>query len=127
MARMRILLAASDRDLLECYQKILEADCGETVTAFDGTRVLTALAEERFDLVILDRQLPRVEHTKIVQRLRDGNIPVIVLSDEPDEAKKRGAAPRADAYLTHPFRPETLTGLIRAHTEKRKDSNGDGA
>ena len=37
---MRILLAAPDRDLLDCYRSILQADFGETVTAFDGTQVL---------------------------------------------------------------------------------------
>ena len=57
---MKILFAAPDRDLLECFRKLLETDLGETVTAFDGTQVLTLLASESVDAVILDRDLPRV-------------------------------------------------------------------
>ena len=64
---MRILLAASDRDLLESYQKLLTDAFGECVTAFDGTQVLADLAEERFDMVVLDRALPRVRHAELLR------------------------------------------------------------
>ena len=48
---MRILFAAPDRDLLECYKKLLESDFGETVTAFDGTQVYSLMSAEKFDIV----------------------------------------------------------------------------
>ena len=35
---MKILFAAPDRDLLECYKQLFEADLGQTAAAFDGTR-----------------------------------------------------------------------------------------
>ena len=41
---MKILFAAPDRDLLECFKQLFETDLGETVTAFDGTQVMTLLS-----------------------------------------------------------------------------------
>ena len=61
---MRVLFAVPDRDLLRCYDKLLEAAFGDVVTAFDGTQVLTMLIEEQYDIVVLDRKLPRVEHQR---------------------------------------------------------------
>ena len=121
---MKILMAASDRDLLACYQAILGQEFGETVTAFDGTRVLALLAEEGFDLAVLDRQLPRIEHGRILRLLNDRGIPAVVLSDSPVKPREAAENPLA-VYLSYPFLPKTLIALIRdalaKHTDERKD------
>ena len=96
---MKILFAAPDRDLLECFRKLLETDLGETVTAFDGTQVLTLLATESVDAVILDRDLPRVDHPTLVSRIREKNIPVVVLTDGPVTAAMLTGEPTANEYL----------------------------
>ncbi|MBR6915826.1 MAG: response regulator, partial [Clostridia bacterium] len=83
---MKILFAAPDRDLLECFKQLLAGEFGETVTAFDGTQVLTLLSAENFDAVILDRALPRVDHKTLVARIREKDLPSVVLTDEPVSA-----------------------------------------
>ena len=103
---MRILLAAPDRDLLGCYGKLLAADLGETVTAFDGTQVLTLLGTETFDVAVIDSSLPRVKFETLTGRLKENGIPVIVLVNEP------GAPAGADAVLSYPFNEEDLVGMI---------------
>ena len=105
---MRILFAAPDRDLLECYKKLLEEDIGETVTAFDGTQVVFLLSNEPFDIVILDRAIPRIGYKKLTDLIHGKGIPVILLSDgnKPDETD-------SDACLTYPFAPENIENVIR--------------
>lgn len=115
---MRILLAAPDRDLLSCYQKILETEFGEIITAFDGTQVLSLLSEERFDAVILDREIPRVDHRRIVGQLNHGHIPVIVLTDSSVTTHQLTEEPLANAYLTHPFFPEDMISALRDAVNK---------
>ena len=115
---MKLLFAAPDRDLLSCCRKLLETDLGETVTAFDGTHVFFLLASERFDIVILDRELPRVEHKKILLRIQQANTPVIVLTDAPVSAHQLTQEPLPAAFLPYPFSAGRLTELIRDTRDK---------
>ncbi len=109
---MKILFAAPDRDLLECCKKLLESDIGETVTAFDGTQVVSLLSTESFDAVILDRMLPRVDIKTLVSRIHEKKLPVIVLTDEPVSARILTDEPLPDEYLPYPFDAKKLSGVI---------------
>lgn len=122
---MRVLFAAPDRDLLECYQKLLEADLGETVTAFDGTQVLFLLASETFDAAVLDRELPRVPCGTLIARMKEQKLPVIVLTKEPSNARRPKDVPSADAYLEYPFEGCELAELIRKTTGKGSEQEDD--
>ncbi len=113
---MKILLAAPDRDLLECYKQLLEEDFGEAVTAFDGTQVFTLLAEESFDLVILDRDIPRIDHKTLLARINAARIPAIVLTDSPGGESGESE----ETLLPYPFTPEKLAGAIRAAIPEKK-------
>ena len=112
---MRILLAAADRDLLAGYQKLLSSAFGECVTAFDGTQVLSDLADTAsgFDMVILDQELPRVRHEDILRQLDQMRLPSVVLLDSPVTAHRLTAGLLPSAFLAHPFLSEDLTGLMR--------------
>lgn len=115
---MRILLAAADRDLLRSYRKLLGDALGEIVTAFDGAQVLTLTADESFDVMVLNEDIPRVEYTHIVQRMTNAGMPVIVLLNEPIGTQVLQGSPLANAYLSFPFRSEELIELIRDVSEK---------
>ena len=117
---MKLLLAAPNRDLLQCYQKLLTADYGETVTAFDGTQFLRLLAEGGYDLAILDRALPRVRHELLLRQLQRERLPVITLLSEPLRVGHLTEEPLSNAFLPYPFRPEELDAVIRDVTEKRQ-------
>lgn len=110
---MRILFAAPDRDLLECYKKLLEIDFGETVTAFDGTQVISLLATEDFDIVILDRNIPRIDYEELIERIRDKEIPVIALNDCPVSAHDLTKPPLPNLWLSYPFTPEKICDEIK--------------
>ena len=116
---MRILLAAADRDLLQSYGELLRADFGETFCAFDGTQLLRLLEEEVPELVILDRDLPRVDARELLRLLRTRGIPSLLLTGEPITARLLAEEPSPWAYLGYPFLPESLFRLIRELTEKR--------
>ena len=113
---MRIMFAAPDRDLLECYRILLEEDLGETVTAFDGTQVLSLLSTESFDVVILDDATPRIEFERLAESIREKKIPFIVLTD--GGASRRGAKETGDAYLKYPFTPEKMREVIQDTLER---------
>ena len=115
---MKILFAAPDRDLLECFKQLLETDLGETVTAFDGTQVISLLKSENFDVLILDRNIPRVDHKTIAERANEINVPVIVLTDEPSGVRRTGE-PSGSCRLSYPFTFAEIKKAILETLEKR--------
>ena len=131
---MRILFAAPDRDLIECYRKIFETDFGETVTAFDGAQVLMLTASESFDVAVLDRSLPRIKYGRVLERVTAQGIPVIALASASSGGENTAQMPGERAVLTYPFMPEEIIGKIRdmegnpERAENRgKGTNGDKA
>ncbi len=109
---MKILLASPERDLLECYKALFEADLGQTVTAFDGAQVLSLLKTEEFEIAVLDAELPRVEYGKLVAQIKDRKIPVIALINEPESVRRCRNEPQADAYLSYPFNYAEIKSVI---------------
>ena len=114
---MKILFAAPDRDLVECFKRLLETDLGETVTAFDGTQVISLLMSENFDVLILDRNIPRVDYKTIVERANEKTVPVIVLTDEPAGVRQTGE-PSANGRLAYPFTFAVIKEMILDTLEK---------
>jgi two-component system OmpR family response regulator/two-component system response regulator QseB len=125
---MRILLVEDDHPLARTMLEMLRADQNTVDWLDDGQQALNALANEHFDLAILDLTLPRVDGLDIVKRSRErGNkTPIIILTarSELDE-KLRGLDSGADDYLTKPFAMAELKARIRAVS--RRGSAGSRA
>ena len=122
---MRILFAAPDRDLLSAYSRLLSDVETETDTAFDGTQAAVKLETEKWDLLILSRDIPRLGWTKILELCRELSVPVILLSGRQTGAGEPGK-PAADAYLTMPFTPDELKALADKVGKKGSGSAGSG-
>jgi len=112
---MRILLVEDD-PLLGDGAKTGLTQFGYTVDHLkDGDSAKLALANESFDLVILDLGLPKLSGLKLLQSIRNaGNpVPVIILTArESIEDRVKGLDAGADDYMTKPFdRDELLIQL----------------
>ena len=110
---MKILLADPDRDFLTSYGKILEIDGHEVETAFDGTQVITKTAGSRFDLVLLNSDLPRIDSVRIVCHLNEEGVPAAVLSGDGKKIEERFKEEKVAAYLYFPFGPAEMRSLVR--------------
>lgn len=95
----------------------------EIIAAFDGFEGLTQLASQRFDVVILDLKMPRVDGFEVLaqMRLQPGlsNTPVIVVSnsglvDDRDRAATLGAVEYVQKSLDYTgFRHDIKDALGR--------------
>ncbi len=117
---MNVLIAAPDRDFLSCYQKIFEADGHEATVSFDGFQFMACLREKKYDLVLLDRNLPRVEHDKLMKLVNDLKIPAIVLQGKRMNARLLLKEALADSYLIYPFEPLEVSEHIGEILQKRQ-------
>lgn len=115
---MKILFAAPDRDLLECYKKLLAPDLGEIVTSFDGTHVLSLLSSEQFDIAVLDETIPRIEFGTIVALMRETNLPVVGLINGPVSVSRLTGKSIANEYLSYPFTTKDMMKKINDVAKK---------
>src|SRR5210317_1638820 len=103
---MRVLLIEDDTELNTYIAKGLREQ-GHTVdVASDGKDGLFLATTESFDLLIVDRMLPKLDGLTIIKTLRASNskVPVLILSalGEVDD-RVMGLKAGGDDYLVKPF------------------------
>lgn len=116
-----------DDDALNRLQLVqgLKQQGYSTAQAEDGEQALVILAEQNFDLVILDILMPNLDGFGVLGRMKDDgalrDIPVIVISalDEMDSVV-RCIRMGAEDHLSKPFDPTLLEARVGACLEKRQ-------
>jgi len=84
----------------------------------DGTEAYTAVTTQKFDLVVSDIEMPRMNGFELVSKIRKNNdtkeLPVVLVTAlESDEDKKRGIDVGADAYIVkRSFDQSNLLNII---------------
>jgi DNA-binding response OmpR family regulator len=113
---MTVLVVDDEADLLATYDRLLRRQGHRTIAASTRQAALTALDDERPDLIIADLRLPDGDGLDVVRaaRARRRPPPVIVVTGFSSEQSRRQAlAAGASAYLGKPFSASALTALIR--------------
>ncbi len=103
------------REVIKCT---LES-CGLSVVGFeDAETMLSALAEDRPDIILLDIMLPGLDGFATLKRIKSGEakqVPVILLTAKSSEIDKvTGLDLGADDYITKPFGVLELMARVRA-------------
>jgi phosphoserine phosphatase RsbU/P len=92
--------------------------------ATDGQQALDMIAENDFDLILLDIMMPNMDGYEVCRRLKHmpgkKEVPVIFLTarTEPQDIVK-GFQVGAVDYVTKPFNAPELLARVRTHTELR--------
>jgi two-component system copper resistance phosphate regulon response regulator CusR len=112
----RILIAEDESRIASFLEKGLRANGFRTEVAADGEEALRLGRTDRFDLVILDIGLPRMDGLEVLRELRRAGraVPVLVLTARgsvPDTVAGLDAG--ADDYLAKPFSFEELLARVR--------------
>lgn len=114
---MRILLL-EDHDRLAGYiTKGLAAAHIDVDRFTRGADGLAALAEGRYDALLLDLGLPDMDGLTVLRQLRKerGQLPVLILTSRVQvQDRVKGLDAGADDYLTKPFSMEELVARLRA-------------
>lgn len=123
----KILIVEDERDIAEVLIMYLEREMVQTLWVETGEEALIQLNKEKFDLVILDINLPGIDGYETLRKIRQkSEIPVIIVSArEEDVDMILGFGVGADDYVVKPFSPGVLTARIRAHLRRiRENENG---
>ena len=114
---MRTILVVDDEPAMVGMVGALLGEEGyQIVTAYDGETALRRHADERPDLVILDRRLPRLSGDEVCRGIRAvSSTPILMLTGEKgSEERARLLDIGADDYLEKPFSKKELSARVRA-------------
>ena len=116
---MRLLVVEDEHSLREDIARKLRLSGYEVDACADGEAALEALAAERYDLVLLDLNLPKVDGMQVLRSLRQHDLEtcVLILSARSEIADKvEGLDAGANDYLAKPFHLAELEARIRSLT-----------
>ncbi|MBJ6727140.1 hybrid sensor histidine kinase/response regulator [Geomesophilobacter sediminis] len=115
-----ILVVDDSYNTRELEKSILEANGYQVETAFDGEDGFGKTREHRYDLIITDVEMPRLDGFSLTERLRADEryhtVPIVIVTSREKEAdKKRGISVGADAYIVKgAFDQSNLIDTVRA-------------
>lgn len=119
-AKQRAVLVVEDSITSRMLLKEILESAGYSVsTAVNGAEAVGALARERFDLVVSDVEMPRMNGFELTEHIRAddrwSNLPVILVTGlERPEQRERGLAAGADEYIVKgSFEQSNLLEAIR--------------
>lgn len=119
--RFRVLVVddiATNRLVARAHLTLLGA---ETEEAASGEEAIAALSRNLPDLVFLDMNMPGLDGTATLRRIRTlpsraARLPVIAMTADATEAhRSRYLAAGLDGYLAKPLTPETLREVLARH------------
>ncbi|MFJ9870935.1 response regulator transcription factor [Streptomyces sp. NPDC101165] len=114
---MRLLVVEDEKMLADAMAEGLRQEAFAVDIAHDGEAALERLAVNTYDVMVLDRDLPRLHGDEVCRRTVDSgaDVRILMLTVSTTLAEKvAGLSIGADDYLTKPFAFAELVARIRA-------------
>jgi DNA-binding response OmpR family regulator len=123
----RILLVDDEQAIQTLLTYPLRKDGYEVIAAHDGREALDRFGEGKFDLVVLDIMMPKLDGIEVCRRLRArSQVPIIMLTAKDDEIDKvLGLEMGADDYITKPFSVREFRSRVRAALRRAEMRRGE--
>jgi two-component system response regulator VicR len=120
MDKKKILVIEDDRIIAFEEKYNLEAAGYICDNAYDGEAGLNAALGGKYDLILLDIMLPKMDGFEVLGKLRQSsNVPVIMATARVEEKDKiLGLETGADDYITKPFSFKELLSRINANIRR---------
>jgi len=113
----KILVVDDEEDLLKVTLLRLNKTGYETFSGANGQEALDLTRQIIPDLIILDVYLPVINGDDVAKILKKDDqlkhIPIILISAGTRALDEKAWGSGADAYLTKPFEPEELIGMVK--------------
>ena len=124
----RILVVDDDPQIRRVLKVTLSGEGFEVDDAKDGDSALAKVRASRFDLVLLDINMPGMSGLDVCRTIRTSSeIAIIMLTVRDSEADTVQALDAgADDYVTKPFKPSELSARIRAALRRVPAAPGVG-
>jgi two-component system chemotaxis response regulator CheY len=115
-----ILVVDDSKVMRDMIVACLRADSAlEFTQAASGLEAIEQLSLKRFDLVVLDLNMPDIGGIEVTQFVRSQTasraLPIVIVTTRGDEVSRaRAIEAGASRYMTKPFTPDEILGEVRA-------------
>ena len=122
LAGLRVLVADDEPSVRATVRRLLERRGATIVVAADGLEAQARLRDERFDLVVLDVQMPGCDGYDVLTfaRALRPDMPVILMSGYTERIRGEGSEEEPDAFVEKPFTAKQLDLAIDEVLRVRK-------
>ena len=120
---MRILVVEDEKHLNRIISEAVEDEGYSVDSCFNGQEALEFMECAKYDVMILDIMMPKLNGLDLVRRLRRGGdtTPVLFLTARDSVADRvEGLESGGDYYLVKPFDFKELMAVVRVMTRKNK-------
>jgi DNA-binding response OmpR family regulator len=122
----RILVVDDEVELQRSVKRAAEAAGLEVVQAFDGVAGLALATSEKFDLILLDINMPKMDGRDVLKRLKQtpatAGVPVLLYSGRTGQIDRLvGLTLGAEDYIEKPFEAAHLVDKIQRMIEKSRE------
>jgi two-component system chemotaxis response regulator CheY len=112
-----ILVVDDTRSMRKMVAAVLAGAGYVVAEAGDGVEALELAKGQRFDLVVTDHNMPRMDGVTLVRELRGitdyDHVALIVLSTEVDPVvKQKGRDAGATGWMAKPFDPQRMLDIV---------------
>ena len=123
----KILVVEDDFDIQEILLNFLQEAGYDITVANDGVEALSVFTDNKFDLILLDIMLPKIDGFGVCELIRkQSQIPIIMLTAlSGEEQQIRGLDLQVDDYITKPFSMPVLVRKIAAVLRRSNHQNDD--
>ena len=121
----KILVVEDEPDILELLGNYLRNEGYDVASAEDGVTAIALFAKDKYDLVILDIMIPKIDGYGVCEVIKkQSDVPVIFLSALGDEKSLlKGYDAMADDYVTKPFSMPVFLRKVRAVLRRENASD----
>ena len=119
----KILVVEDDKNISQLIKDTLSLNSNFIIRCvMDGEQALNEIHQEKYNIIILDIMIPKINGFEIFEQIKDLGIPIIFLTAKTDiESKIKALRNGAQDYITKPFEPLEL--LARVELRLKKDVN----
>lgn len=112
----KILVVDDEQVLVKGIKFNLEHEGYQVEVGYDGEQAVELARQGRFDLILLDVMMPKIDGLQACMRIREfSNVPVIMLTAKGEEEDElQGFSLGADEYIMKPFSLKILLARIEA-------------
>lgn len=123
----RVLVVDDEKLIVKGIRFSLEQDGMEVDCAYDGEEALELARNNRYDMILLDVMLPKMNGFEVCQQIREfSNAPVVMLTAKGEDMDKiLGLDYGADDYITKPFNILEVKARIKAIMRRTGRKNDD--
>ena len=124
----KVLVVDDEKLIVKGIRFSLEQDGMDVDCAYDGEEALEMAKEKKYDIILLDLMLPKMDGFEVCQQIREfSNVPIVMLTAKGEDMDKiLGLEYGADDYITKPFNilevKARIKAIMRRTTPKQKEA-----